>query len=253
MDVFFTDIDNTLIYSHRHMIPGEKIVVEHIDGREQSYMTRYTYAHLKSFQWLLIVPVTTRTEEQYKRLQYLDLLGIHISIVCNGGKLLIDGVEDKKWSDESYRLANSMRDSLEQAARLLKKHLDGLTVHHPESYMYYVKCENPKMVCESIRRNVDTNSVEVFHDTHKVYLFAACISKGNAIRRFEEQTNIRRTVAAGDDIADISMMDMVDYALVTEKIYDRTSCKNKLKMKGFFISNQICETLSKLHTQGILT
>ena len=66
MSVFFTDLDNTMIYSHHREIGKPKIVVEHLDGREQSFMTEFAYDFLLSADWLDIVPVTTRTKQQYE-------------------------------------------------------------------------------------------------------------------------------------------------------------------------------------------
>lgn len=42
----FTDIDNTLLYSYRREIGENKVVVEHINGKIQSYMTKRSYDFL---------------------------------------------------------------------------------------------------------------------------------------------------------------------------------------------------------------
>ena len=39
---FFCDLDHTLIYSHRVALGEEKVVVEYLNGKEQSFMTRTT-------------------------------------------------------------------------------------------------------------------------------------------------------------------------------------------------------------------
>ena len=40
----FCDLDHTLIYSHRVPIGLNKIAVEYLNGKEQSFMTQGTYA-----------------------------------------------------------------------------------------------------------------------------------------------------------------------------------------------------------------
>lgn len=252
MITLLSDLDNTLIYSHRYTIPGEKIAVEYLNGREQSYMTRKTFEYLRSAIWLHILPITTRTEEQYKRLQFPMELGINMAIVCNGGKLLINNIEDKEWTDKSCRVSARMKDELEKAAGILRADLDGSILHHPEPYMYYAKCKSPGLISEEIRRLVDEQNVTAFYDTHKVYLFAACISKGDAVQRLVERFDIQRTVAVGDGVADITMLDAADYAFASGNIYDKTSCVNRMRMNGLFISDQICNAIEQLHTEGIL-
>ena len=69
MIAFFSDLDNTLIFSYKHDIGKEKRCVEIYQGREVSYITERTYGLLTyAASRLLFVPVTTRTEEQYRRM-----------------------------------------------------------------------------------------------------------------------------------------------------------------------------------------
>ena len=47
MTYFCSDLDNTLIYSYRHDIGKEKVLVETKEGKELSYMTKVSYELLK--------------------------------------------------------------------------------------------------------------------------------------------------------------------------------------------------------------
>ena len=44
---FFTDLDNTIIYSYRREIGQDKVLVEEMEGRELSYMTRTSHQKLE--------------------------------------------------------------------------------------------------------------------------------------------------------------------------------------------------------------
>ena len=91
---FFSDIDNTLIYSHRHHIPQPRICVEELHGKPQSYMSQKSYEYFKNQKWLSVTPVTTRTFEQYQRLHSVaQKLKWHFALICNGAVLLNDGKE----------------------------------------------------------------------------------------------------------------------------------------------------------------
>lgn len=72
MIVFHTDLDNTLIYSYKRDIGRDKRCVEIYQGREISFVTQETNRLLhKLSEWkeqVLIVPTTTRTTEQYARI-----------------------------------------------------------------------------------------------------------------------------------------------------------------------------------------
>ncbi|MDE6056296.1 MAG: HAD family hydrolase, partial [Lachnospiraceae bacterium] len=72
MIIFHTDLDNTLIYSYKHNIGEKKRCVEIYQGREISFVTQETYRLLQMLSerkgQVLIVPTTTRTIEQYQRI-----------------------------------------------------------------------------------------------------------------------------------------------------------------------------------------
>ena len=72
MIVFHTDLDNTLIYSYRHDIGRDRRCVEVYQGREISFVTQETHRLLQKLserkEQVLIVPTTTRTAEQYARI-----------------------------------------------------------------------------------------------------------------------------------------------------------------------------------------
>ena len=251
MDILFSDLDNTLIYSHNRKIDDEKIVVEHLKGREQSYMTKRTYNFLVDSEWLNWVPVTARTEVQYKRLKCMNTMHVKYAIVCNGGKLLVDGIEDAQWTKKTLSIADPQLDDLEIAIRLLKNICGKTELHRPDTYMCYIKVDDPKVICGKLVKNIKSKNIEIQHDRRKVYLFAGSVNKGNAVRRFKNRFDVGNTVAAGDDTMDIPMLNEVDYALATSKIFNSVNASEKKLLEGHIFSNQICEKLEELHAAGL--
>ena len=92
-----------MIFSYRHEIGKDKRCVEIYQGREISFVTEKTYGLLKKLkEKALFVPVTTRTVEQYRRID-LGVGTLPYALVCNGGVLLANGQEDESWYLESGR------------------------------------------------------------------------------------------------------------------------------------------------------
>lgn len=251
LDIFFSDLDNTLIYSHNRKINDEKIVVEHLEGREQSFMTMQTYNFLIRSEWLNWIPVTTRTEVQYKRLNCMDATHAKYAIVCNGGKLLVDGIEDVKWTEKTLGLAETQIDELETAIKILKDTCGQAELHRPDIYMCYVKVENPEEICGKLVKFISSKSIEIQHDQRKVYLFAGNVNKGSAVRRFMNRFDVGYTVAAGDDVMDIPMLNEVDFALAASKIFHSVVVSPKELLEGDIFSDQICKRLKDLYTAGL--
>ena len=94
MDILFTDLDNTLIYSKKIDIE-DKISVEIYDGDDNSFMSRYSYELLHRLnKSILFVPVTTRTIIQYSRIEFGILP--RYSLCANGGVLLENGIQEMR-------------------------------------------------------------------------------------------------------------------------------------------------------------
>ena len=251
MNVFFSDLDNTLIYSHRKQIQGEKVLVERLDGKEQSFMTDYAFSFLRVANWFFLVPVTTRTELQYRRLLLQESLHIKYALICNGGKLLVDGAEDLAWTEKTMELVHEDLLSLEKLGKQLED-LSGKDVRTPESYYYYVKTDEPERICYTLRRKNQNCGIQIEHDHRKVYLFPSNVNKGMAVRRFMEKYKIKTSIGAGDSIIDVSMLNEVNYPMSSEPVCGLINNPNIKQLTGELISDQICDELKDLHRKGIM-
>ena len=250
MSIFFTDLDNTMIYSHHREIVKPKIVVEHLDGKEQSFMTEFAYDFLSSTDWLEVVPVTTRTKQQYDRIECSERLRFKYAIVCNGGKLLVDGKEDLEWSGKTDALVRDNYESLEKTTELLSEICCSEIIHRPERYMSYVKCSDPEGVYKEISKSLDPNRVNVQRDGRKVYLFANGISKGEAIERFIRKRKAGTILSAGDNLMDVSMLNNADFAFVNKTITDLITCKNRITIEETPFSDGICRCIAEMRMKG---
>ena len=119
MDLFASDLDNTLIFSHRHREEGD-VCVERLEGREQSFCTSREPALLARVRERAeFIPVTTRSVEQYRRIQWPPDCAPRYAVTDNGGILLCDGVEDPRWREETRTAAEPWEGALRQAQELL--------------------------------------------------------------------------------------------------------------------------------------
>ncbi|MEV1133934.1 HAD family hydrolase [Rhodococcus coprophilus] len=97
-----TDLDRTLIYSRAAMTgsqysTGNLRCIEYFDGAPLSYVTETAARQLEDLTTAhTVVPTTTRTPEQFRR---IDLPGgpWRYAIASNGGALLADGKLDEQW------------------------------------------------------------------------------------------------------------------------------------------------------------
>lgn len=206
MKIFCTDLDNTLIYSYKRQLGEEKRCVEIYEGREVSFMTEKSFHLLKKVaENVTVVPVTTRTVEQYQRIE----LGIRVPYVltCNGGVLLKEGRKDMGWYYDSLKLTESSWDELWKAQDILKCDRDrSMEVRFIEELFVFTKSREPEKTVHKLREKLDLSKVDVLLNGVKVYVFPKNLMKGNAVRRLKEELGVQYAVAKGENVFDLIMI-----------------------------------------------
>jgi hydroxymethylpyrimidine pyrophosphatase-like HAD family hydrolase len=206
MIALFTDIDNTLIYSKRREVNVPKTCVEIYNNVPLSYMTNTSIQSLKdliSDDRLDIIPVTTRADYQYDR---IDLPKFEYVLLCNGGILLKNGVRDEDWYNESWNYAENCLDDLEKAKEFLHEDKNrSFDVRFVEDLFIFTKSENPDDTVSMLSSFLNTDKVTVCTQGNKIYVFPKELSKGNALRRFKEYKSYKGVVSCGDAPLDFTM------------------------------------------------
>ena len=183
--LLFLDLDNTMIYSHRHRTEVPVVWVEQLNGRDQSYMTKETFEFFLHQDWLIPVPVTTRTFQQYQRLEGLtEKLGWHTALICNGAILIKDGKEDLSWREESMRLSRTDRKAFQEIRREAQCRYNPEAIVSAEEMLFYIKAEDVEETFAFLKSSSDPAHVAVYRDSRKVYCIPQSLNKGAALRRY---------------------------------------------------------------------
>ena len=235
MIIFNTDLDNTLIYSYKHDIGTDKLMVELYQGREISFVTKETSRLLKELNELaLIVPTTTRSIEQYERID-LGLGTPQYALVCNGGVLLKDGQRDADWYKESLEVIKDCDEVMAAARDLLENEpARYFEVRFIENLFLFTKCKEPEDVIKKLAVHLNSDMVDVFNNGDKVYVVPKSLSKGNAINRLRDKLNPKKVIAAGDSEFDISMVVAADVGFVPKdfKVKYNVTEESVLEVEG---------------------
>ncbi|WP_370851841.1 HAD family hydrolase [Megasphaera elsdenii] len=243
---FFSDLDHTLIYSHRIQISQPKRVVEFLDGKEQSYMTHKTFTWLQKQKSFQLIPVTTRSQEQYNRIFiFQHEIPCTYSLVCNGGELLVHGIRDKMWHDETISLIQNSYDDLNKMKNVIKK-IPGVKIHFVENLFFYFLLENPLKWASYLIKMVPSQNVLVLTGGEKkIYCLPRLLNKGVAIERFKRRFFLKKMFAAGDSDFDITMLNSADIAFVQPQLANKINNMNKIIISNKIFSDGICDYLSK--------
>ena len=171
MKILCTDLDNTIIYSYKHDIGNEKMNVELYKEREISFITKQTFELLKKVkEEFLVIPTSTRTIEQYERIN-LKIGTFKYALVCNGSVLLVDGKKDKDWYEESLRLAKPSNLEVKKALEYLENDKRRtFELRYIEDLFVFTKCYKSETVVNELRKHLDKSLVNVFNNKEKVYV-----------------------------------------------------------------------------------
>lgn len=208
--------------------------VETYKGRNISYMTERTQTLLGRLRKkCLIVPTTTRTIEQYNRIQ-TGTGPFEYALVCNGGILLVNGESDRAWYEQSRELIADCTGELQRALGLLKEEpLRKFELRFIEELFVFTKCNDPDTVVSRMKRKLDAKKVDVLSNKEKVYVVPKKLDKGMAVRRFRAYIGADEVIAAGDSEFDVPMVKTADTGVVPAGFCRKYQAEGSLKeMKG---------------------
>ena len=251
MTIFFSDLDNTAIYSYHHIIENPIVWVEYLHGRKQSFMTRKYYEYFMHQTWLSVVPITTRSYEQYKRLKNIaDELRWKDALICNGAVLLRDGVEDIAWREESILISQADQPYFQALYDIALQLYSYENIIYIPKIMFYIKTGEPDKTFDLMCEFAALEHICVYKDSRKVYCLPTSLSKGNATKRYMKMKKETAFIAAGDSEFDISMLAQADICLCPEKISNQIKESGKKVTCREIFSDAICDEMKKLRNEG---
>lgn len=248
MDVLFLDLDNTLLYSHRHDLPGPRRWVEMLNGKPQSFLTERTYQYFKRQRRFQVVPVTTRTPQQFSRLAGLmEDFGWRNALLCSGALLLRDGQEDESWSLASRQCSAEEYPAWEAAHALAGQLAEDIVTVPP--FLFYIRTDAAEAVLAALQARTDPKRLTLLRDARKVYCFPRSLNKGTALNRYRDCFGPLFAVAAGDSAFDLPMLEQADLAFCPDALAAQLCNPHRIPCQGIF-SEEICRGLEALEKQS---
>lgn len=212
--ILFSDLDGTLIFSAKRKRVGD-IVIEQKNGEPISCITARQAELFPGLQ--NVIPVTTRSVEQYKRIDF-ERFGFspEYALCDNGGTLLINGAPDAEWSRWSRSVFEECSDELSLfRQRLERDPRRSFEVRLVDGLFLFTKSSEPSETLGSLGEG---KSCECFFTGQKVYVIPKRLNKGAAVKRLAERLGLSGFAAAGDSLMDISLLNAASIAVFTEDI-----------------------------------
>lgn len=157
--------------------------------------------------------------------------------------LLVDGKEDEKWYQDSLKWIQNSTGELHKALKLLDRDIRRtFELRFIKELFVFTKCEEPETVVADLKRLLNTEIVEIFHNGVKVYVVPKALNKGTAVERFRNYIGADFVIAAGDSTFDISMLEAADRGIAAPELAQRYSFSQKI----------ICPPAEKIYAEAML-
>ena len=242
-DLIFSDIDGTLIFSAAKKRLGD-IVCEYKDGVEISCITPRQAEIFPKLNG--VIPVTTRSIEQYLRINFPNGFSPKYALVDNGGTLLIDGKPEREWTEKSLGIVEECADELERCRRVLESDIHrSFEIRLVDGMFLFSKSDSPERSLELLKIAAGER-VECFAVGAKVYAIPTKINKGSAAKLLRERIAPNsRTVCAGDSAMDIPLLKIADTAVFPEDLSRLVDSRNCVVFPRERFCEQVTEFFGK--------
>lgn len=265
--IFASDLDRTLIYSKKFVSDREGIrLIEKKDNEEISFMTEKAIEELKALsEDMLFIPVTTRTIEQYKRIDILEYISPKYAIVSNGGNILVNGEVDEEWNRSIHEKIKKeclpLEDLLLKFNEIVSK--DWLLRRRMADELFtYCIVDQEKIPMEKLNSFIEwleLRNWKVSLQGRKLYFVPYCVCKWKALEHIKERENIDFIISAGDSLLDIPMLKSADIGIAPPhgeiyKIYKETEeTKNIIftEKEGIAAAEEILEKINN-YAKGVV-
>ena len=213
--IIFSDLDGTLIFSASRKQPGD-IVCEYKDNREISCITKRQAELLPG---LAIIPVTTRSIEQYRRIRFPEGFSPEYALTDNGGTLLVNGAPDPEWARRTMRLVQENSRGLERCRSVMERDkFRSFEIRMVDGMFLFTKSDQPEKSLEMLEEAAG-DTVRCFATGAKLYALPGGLCKGEAVKRLAGRIAPEsRIVCAGDSAMDLPMLNIADIAVFPEDI-----------------------------------
>lgn len=214
IETLFSDLDGTLIFSAKRKQVGD-IVIERKNGEEISCVTERQaelFPRLEN-----VIPVTTRSIEQYRRIEF-ERFGFSpkYALCDNGGTLLVNGERDAEWTEWSSGIFAECEGELSRFRELLERDpRRSFDVRLVDRLFLFTKSAKPPETLEYLGLG---ERCECFFTGEKVYVVPKKLNKGAAVKRLAERLELAEFAAAGDSLMDLPMLNAARTAVFTENI-----------------------------------
>lgn len=224
--IYATDLDRTIIFSNKFLneCNEEIICVEKHNEKEISYITKNAFEKfntLKTFSNLKIIPVTTRSVKQFKRIDLVN--SCEFAITTNGGTILHNGEIFKPWEKYINKLLENYKEDFDKIKNYLlkfKEDFSQMPLLVDNIFIYTKLLDNKKNIQNILNKldiELDKEKWTFTLQGLKLYIIPKGISKEAALLYLKQYLKENNLVVSGDGKLDYGFLKVGNKTIIPEK------------------------------------
>lgn len=246
--VIFTDLDNTILFSNKQdRVDGDKCV-EYRLAKEQGYMLEKLESVIEEIEGkrkdIFIVPITTRSVEQYFRTSLSDMC--RYAITTCGGNLFSNRKPVVNWiynqQSKMEYIANYIYDTFTYLNKFCGDSASFCRI--VDNFYVFLRSEDKDKIKElegvlrssNEREEIETE-ISIYNTGTKLTVLPSFLNKGYAVFKFLKEIkkfegygdNVKiETYGFGDSEFDIPMLNKVDHVMCSPDLVKYISKKENI-------------------------
>lgn len=229
--IFASDLDQTLIFSEKFLnnnyckntnLEDSISIIEYFNGKPLSYIKNDLIPILQMLdKENNFVPVTTRTEKQFKRIAFSDFnIYPEYAITTNGAKVLHNGAVDKEWDETIKERLAVLEHSPNDICGLIEDSLSSnaiKSIRSAENVFSYCVLHMDKLnhqEVQNLSNKLDTNKWTISLQGRKLYCMPSVINKWEATEYVCSKIGTEKVFGAGDSLLDLPLLQNADIGLI---------------------------------------
>lgn len=223
--IFFSDLDQTLIYSNRQVLKYDTsyaglVIVEEKKSAPVSFMTWRAFDLLSRLsEEIVFVPTTTRKLALFNRLNF-GPVKINHAIIANGARIIFNGKEDLDWYESVQEKIKTQAAPLEEVvnelANIFTDYSHARVTQGDKSFAYVLidlSHRLPASYHDIVRTKAEEWNYKVSLQEGRMYVIPEPLSKEAAADEIMDRLNAGTSFSAGDSALDLGLMKTTDYAI----------------------------------------
>lgn len=223
--IYATDLDRTIIFSNKFLdtCSEDVVCVEEVENKHISYMTFNSYnklSELKSKLNLKIIPITTRSVNQFKRVKAVQ--DCEYAITSNGGTILHNGEVFQPWQQYVNTVINKYNEDFPYVLQMMNRFSE-LFEHEAKVvdgiFMFTKLKDNAEDIDFFVTQMTILLNLSKWNFTlqgRKFYIIPKEISKENALLYLKKYLKEDKLIVSGDGKLDIGFLSIGDVCIIPD-------------------------------------